>query len=130
MDDTGIPPNPLEQRTFRDPGTPQKLPSHQAIDHNSRLGQISPKGRKENATNFSTSQNYKETDPTMSCYECYCSSLQGMHLIYNLAFAILNAWDDRCSLSFAPIREGFCTEETILVLSGKGLGGKHHKQVI
>lgn len=54
-----------------------------------------------------------------------------MHLIYNLAFAILNAWDDRCSLSFAPIREDFCTEETIFVLNGKGLGGgEHQKQVI
>lgn len=25
----------------------------------------------------------------------------------NLAFAILNDWDDRCSLSFSPVRVGF-----------------------
>ena len=75
------------------------------------MGQISPKGRNRNVTDFGTSHNFKETDPTMRpVMNATAVVFKACHLIYDLVLAILNAWDDRCGLSFALESEDFCTD--------------------
>lgn len=95
------------------------------------MGQISPKGKKGNVTDIGSSHNFKETDPTMRPVTNVTAVVfKACHLIYRLVFAILNTWNDRCSLSFALEREGFCTDKTTIVLIEKGIGRRHQKQVI
>lgn len=75
------------------------------------MAQISPKGRNGNVTDFGTSHSFKEADPTMRpVMNATAVVFKACHLIYDLVFAILNAWDDRCGLSFALESEGFSTD--------------------